>query len=308
MSRSRRMPPLFEVMRETNPPRGPLPPPTPINVPRPAAPVVRPVTPAAAPSPRRDAGGPALALAQPADDAPPPENRPAFRLRGWDLNRQVTFPAKTILLVGAAAFGVFALTFAVVWGIAWNRGHETARLKWLAEKAEPATAELAADPTATTAPDPLANPRPTQSTARTQPAPRQQQPPATAQQRQPVASVPVEAGSLAPGADPRGTGQNYLWIVTLQKLDDAEAVAAFLTRNGVPAGVVPMGQVDMATARANNHRNWEVFALEGIPSGQFRASAAKRQALEQKVESLEAALNRELRLHIRLNQHQWKKY
>ena len=56
------------------------------------------------------------------------------------------------------------------------------------------------------------------------------------------------------------------------------------------------------------HRGWEVFALEGIPSGQYRARAAERQALENKVESLETAVNRELKSPVRLNAHQWKKY
>lgn len=330
MSRSRRMPPLFEVMRETNPPRGPLPPPTPVNIPRPAgpssgapaAPVVRPITPAAAPAaaptpatpaaPRRDAGGPALALRQPEDDAPAApeavaEAKPSFTPGAWDFNRQLTIPVRTIFF----GIGGLILVLFLVWGLAWKLGHESALQKYVVKEAN--TELDKSDPLAdaAVAPDPLtsrtaAATTPSNRAERVQPPP--QQPAARSGPPQPAVSVPVPAGSLAPGADPRGTGLNYLWILTLPDLDAAETVAAFLTRNGVPASVVPTGKVDMATARANNHRGWEVFALEGIPSGQYRARAAQREALQKKVESLETALNRELKSPVRLNAHQWKKY
>lgn len=302
MSRSRRMPPLFEVMRETNPPRGPLPPPTPVHIPRydkgGAAPVVRSIS-----TPPQQTG-PSLSLHKPSDDTPatpePPEAPAAATSDGgvWDLNRPITLPAKTLLF---AVAGIIVL-LAGVWYAGWQLGAKEEKAKHL-----PAADSLSAptDPPGV-APDPLTQPPQVASTPPQQP---RQQPAATPSASRTQATQPSQQPpAAAAGLDPRGTGLNYLCIVSPRNLEDADAVAAFLTRNGVPAGVVPIGKVDMATARANNHRGWEVFALEGVPSGQFRASAAKRRALEQKVEALEAQLNRELKSNFRLRDHLWKKY
>jgi hypothetical protein len=87
--------------------------------------------------------------------------------------------------------------------------------------------------------------------------------------------------------DPRVAGVNYLIIASLRR-EDAERAAAFLTDSGVPSAVVvPEGKSE-ARLRQDPRATWQVIAREGVPSGEFRASAQRRADLESKVKQLGA--------------------
>jgi hypothetical protein len=91
----------------------------------------------------------------------------------------------------------------------------------------------------------------------------------------------------APAADPRKSGNNYLHIVTLS-WKDAERAVGYLEKNGVPAAAVAAGAaktVDPSEARAKNLPHL-VFALEAIPSDQYRATERKRQELVDRVKRI----------------------
>ena len=119
--------------------------------------------------------------------------------------------------------------------------------------------------------------------------------------------VAVIAGCRTP-LDPRGTALNYLWVETVTTLADADGIVAFLQANGLPAVAVPRSKVDIATARAKNERNWEVVLLEGIPSNEYRASATRRRALEDRVKALGQQLAKEGLSAFNLSSPPWKKY
>lgn len=111
-----------------------------------------------------------------------------------------------------------------------------------------------------------------------------------------VAQTPISEPEPAPDplADPRKPGNNYLHIVTLES-KEADRAVAYLTKNGVLAAVVPAkkaGNVDLASARAKN-LPLLVFALEPIPSDQYKASERKRQDLVEKVRQVGKKWQRE---------------
>lgn len=100
-------------------------------------------------------------------------------------------------------------------------------------------------------------------------------------------SIPEPEPAQEPQADPRKPGNNYLHIVTLEA-KEADRAVAYLTKNGVPAAAVPdkkLGKIDPADARAKNLALL-VFALEPVPSDQFKASERKRLDLIEKVRQI----------------------
>ncbi len=90
--------------------------------------------------------------------------------------------------------------------------------------------------------------------------------------------------AAAPSSDPRRAGNNYLHIVTLS-WKEADRAVAYLEKNGIPAAAMPSGPakaVDPSEARAKNLPHL-VFALEAIPSDQYRSTERKRQELVERV-------------------------
>lgn len=97
-----------------------------------------------------------------------------------------------------------------------------------------------------------------------------------------------------PLADPRKPGNNYLHVVILPA-KDADRAVAYLSKYGVPAAVVPdkkLGKIDLSDARAKN-LPLLVFALEPVPSDQYKASERKRQDLIEKVRQVGKKWQRE---------------
>lgn len=90
-------------------------------------------------------------------------------------------------------------------------------------------------------------------------------------------------------ADPRITGVNYLHVVDTLAWKDAERAVAFLAKGGIPAKAVPFvkgkSRVDPKQARDKNLPH-VIFVLEGIPSGQYKASESRRNELVEKVRRL----------------------
>lgn len=306
------MPPLFEVMRETNPVRTPL---TPVSVPIRSRPNSAPV-----PMPRGSGGAagqavPPLTLRTEEDPSPAPE--PAAPVddaaprsgmgRRWDLNRTVVLPVKTLLF---AAGGVMALVV-VVWAVAWQLAAQKERQQWAPDP----------DPTQVTpsavlpAHDPLAAAeRPAAATPLGPSQPANAQPAGAAGGRTPAASAdagaqpPKQASGGSAVIDPRGTGLNYLLVEGVVHYADAEAIVAFLEANGLPAVAIPKGKADIAAAKAAGQKNWEVVLLEGIPGNQYSAMAARRAELIKRVQELGERLGREGLSNYRLASPIWKKY
>jgi hypothetical protein len=106
----------------------------------------------------------------------------------------------------------------------------------------------------------------------------------------------VEEESAPPpgGLDPRKAGNNYLHIVILPA-KEADRAVAYLTKSGVPAFAVPdkkLGKIDPADARAKN-LSLLVFALEPVPSDQYKAMERKRLDLIEKVRTIGKRWQRE---------------
>jgi hypothetical protein len=117
-------------------------------------------------------------------------------------------------------------------------------------------------------------------------------------QQQPAADPPL--------ADPRKAGINYLHIATMS-WKDAEKAVAYLNKSGVAAAAVPSKPVDPAEARAKNLPHL-VFAIDGVPSDQFRATEAKRQALEERVRRIGKKWQREEHGPSDFGQPGWSKF
>jgi hypothetical protein len=315
MSRSRRMPPLFEVMRETNPARSPMIPvpvtPPPAAGPKPAAnptPVVRSIpSPPTSPPPREPA--PAARVSAPLslrpsdpspeeDDAPPAAAAPTAG-GVLDLNRPVVVPFKTILIAASVGFALLVL----VWVVGWRSGGAAARQDWVGG--------IEADPAQVTPNVPLPSQDPLNGASTPVQRPTQATRPAPTTTRPPEPrTAPAQAATPAPGAitDPRGTELNYLLVEAVTHYADAEAIVAFLDANGLPAVAIPKGSADIAAAKAAGQRNWEVVLLEGIPGNQYRAKEARRNELVRQVQQLGERLGREGLSNYRLAGPFWKKY
>jgi hypothetical protein len=106
--------------------------------------------------------------------------------------------------------------------------------------------------------------------------------------------------------DPRKPGVNYLHIATLA-WKDAHRAVVYLNEHGVAAAAAPAKPVDPLEARAKNLPH-VVFAIDGVPSDQYRASAAKRQALEERVRSIGKRWQREEHGPSDFGQPGWSKF
>ncbi len=177
-------------------------------------------------------------------------------------------PAAVLLIVA----GVLLLGF-TVWYMAFRMGENSAR----GDKAKEREATFPPPPV----PDPLVAPLPAGPGAgpgiATGPGPGNQTP---------TGPRPEQPGEVL--ADPRQPGTNYLHVDTLV-WKDAERAVAFLTKGGIPAGAAPSVKgrrsVDPKEARDKNLPH-VIFVLEGIPSGQYKASEARRNELVERVRRL----------------------
>lgn len=93
----------------------------------------------------------------------------------------------------------------------------------------------------------------------------------------------VAGGGLA--EDPRDAGVNYLKLASRVRGDEARDLVRYLDQNGVQAFARGVSGVEPRRGDLNNAR-YDVYSLEGIPSGQFRASAAQARQLESRVGEL----------------------
>ncbi|MBX3357930.1 MAG: hypothetical protein KF745_05835 [Phycisphaeraceae bacterium] len=259
MSRGRRLTPLFEAMRETTPAKASVAPDSPpVEVPVPAP------APKSTPASPRVLNGPRVLRPVADDDAA--DSSPSTGSARESLaasvkqaiERTYIVPGR-MLLIGVS---VLVVVLGLTWIIAYTAGERRQKAQLLQRVAESSGA-----PPLQPAEDVDPRPQPPPAAPRTEP--RAQNTPSV---------QPITPESPSPGPDPRVNGNNYLYVVTTS-YSDAQATAAFLTTNGLPAGMVPYGdKVDPDSERAKNGR-WRVLVLEGIPSGQFRNSA-RRSELE----------------------------
>jgi hypothetical protein len=120
------------------------------------------------------------------------------------------------------------------------------------------------------------------------------------------AAPPATGTDEAAFADPRKPGMNYLHIATMS-WKDAEKAVAYLNKNGIAAAAAPAKPVDPSEARAKNLPHI-VFAVDGVASDQFKATAARRQSLEERVRSLGKRWQREEHGPSDFGQPGWSKY
>ena len=251
MARSRRTPPLFEVMRdndrkgaETHVPARGIPEPTGSQAARGTPQTGARVYPRITTTPDTS-GAPPDAVGSPAVAASGTSHQ------GWKRSGVfVTFAGLGI----AAACAVVALG-ATAW-LAYRSGVADERAQLLASRAGPPPGDvetptetlLPSAPRAQTPQDPIAKkPEP-----KRQPESRPQGP-----------QLPVQ------GEDPRQPGTNYL-IAAKLFLQDATAAAQYLTDNGVPSVVVPPEGVSPERLLQDRRGNWLVIIREGFSAEAFK--------------------------------------
>ena len=107
------------------------------------------------------------------------------------------------------------------------------------------------------------------------------------QRNSPVAGAPVPPTQAASLQD----GWNYLVVASLRRAE-AEEAARYLADNGIAVQLQPAergggggGGVDRGSGGANNGL-WQLWVLRGVPSGEYSARRAEREALETKVKML----------------------
>ncbi|MBY0313162.1 MAG: hypothetical protein K2W85_13915 [Phycisphaerales bacterium] len=196
--------------------------------------------------------------AAPPAPAPAPSPAPSPRSVAPAKGKIVLNPAAMMLILA----GVLLLGF-TVWYLAFRMGENAAR--------DDKTKEIEK----TFPPPPVTPPGPLVSDPNPAPAP-----------------APNPGGDPAPSADdftdPRVPGVNYLNVENLV-WKDAERAVAFLAKGGIPAKAVPFvkgkSKVDPKQARDKNLPH-VIFVLEGIPSGQYKASENRRNELVEKVRRL----------------------
>jgi hypothetical protein len=289
MSRSRRLPPLFEVMRETTPlsraggalrsAASPPPPPAPPSIDD--LPRARPATrPEAVGSTGPLLNGPqVLRPVHREDDEDTDEAGVSItgavpRLSSLvNLNRTYVLPASWVI----GGLGVVLALMVAVWAVAHRAGAASERSRLIPSIPAPAglagagePAGLGGEPLPSASPPALIanNVVPSTGPGSARPA---TEPP-----------IPRTTGSHSSADDPRQPGYNYLLIQRDLRQDDAEATAAFLTSRGVPSVAFPAGggRVDRAAADAKNRPQWMVIVREGIASADYRKSTRKDELLQ----------------------------
>jgi hypothetical protein len=93
-----------------------------------------------------------------------------------------------------------------------------------------------------------------------------------------------QSDAQPPLADLRRPGVNYLHIDTLT-WKDAERAVAYLNKNGVAAAAAPAKPIDPLEAR-NRNLPHIIYALDGVPSEQYKSSEHKRQELVDRVRKI----------------------
>jgi hypothetical protein len=334
MSRSRRQPPLFEVMSgqqrqqlspSATPPalRKPEPPTLPRLAgstgvpPAPAKPVAvshgvvqRPPAEPVRPEPKPVAPTPELRLSTAASESDQPP--PADGSIGADMKS--VFGGR----VPAIAFGIVGLIIAgcALWVIAYRKGVADEQRNLIAYTS-------GGDPAARPAADPLAQPRPVGTPSVPQSrllAPGQPQSPSQTPSptpglgARPSGSVPPAQPTTAQ-APPAGTSNadgtpekiepkaldvdprkpGFNYLEIVRLTwNDAEEAVNFLRANKVNAVAVPVRKVDPAEARAKNLPHL-VLVADGVPSDRFRVTAAERAALVERIRALGQKFQREER-------------
>ncbi len=213
-------------------------------------------------------------------DAPPIEPAPVPEMNGPIGLRDSRGPS-TLSLTGSSlwiALGIAASLVVLTWVVAYQSGakHEQARLLGPKQAPPPDGAV-----------DGKTGLQPTDRTPKT-PTPRTSpiDGAGTAAKPKTPAAPPAqqEQTSAVFGDDPREVGVNYLVIERLL-LKDAQAAAAFLSQNGVPAVVVAPEGEEAASLLAKPRSLWCVIARQGLTSDEYKRGA-ERQGLIAKVQQI----------------------
>lgn len=259
MARSRKMPPLFEVMRETDRKGAEA-----AHVPVPVS-----VPPRHAESPERHAAtaAPAAKLRiSPASGMPARVSEPAHAEDATD-HAQPPGPGLVLpwpVLLGGV--GVLVAVVAVIAMLAFNAGANRERDQLLPKDGEPPVVGRPANPREPQPADPL----------RETGASRAGDTPAPPRSDAAKAALPVY------GDDPREAGKNYLIIERLM-FDDAMAAAEFLTANGVPSVVVAPEGTAVSDLQQQPRAIWLVVARDGFTRDEFRADSARAEEIKNSV-------------------------
>lgn len=109
-------------------------------------------------------------------------------------------------------------------------------------------------------------------------------------------------------SDPREPGLNYLSLAILGPEDTQEAIA-YLAANGVESVGIPLlGAVDRKKPAANNLPSYKLVALPGITGAEYSQRQPARTRLEEAVERLGTAWQKEYRGSSNFAKHAWEKY
>jgi hypothetical protein len=256
MARSRKMPPLFEVMRETDrkaEEAAHAPAATPVG-PRPAEPSARHTAPSA------------KLRISPAAGLP---SRVAESAHAEEASERTESPGQGLLLpwpVLLGGVGVLIAVVAVIAMLAFNAGAKREQEQLLPKDGEPPVVGRPANPREPQPADPLR-----ESGAR-----RAGETPAAPRTDAARAALPVY------GEDPRESGKNYLIIERLM-FDDAMAAAEFLTANGVPSVVVAPEGTEVSDLQQQPRAIWLVVARDGFTRDEFRADSARAEEIKNSV-------------------------
>lgn len=254
MARSRRTPPLFEVMRETDP-----------KLAGGVAPTIRSTeststaergTPTVRVFPRissAERGGESRAGGAEAGAA---DSGDASRVRRAGI--LVSYTGLWLCVGGAALVLAFVAYFA------YRSGAEDEKNRILASRTQTPPGEVSPSPVSSEPNrDRSASPSAVESTPSLAPPSNTGKQPA----------LPVL------GEDPRQVGWNYLTVATLFR-NDAASAAQFLTDSGIPCVVVaPEGKSPEALLQ-DRRANWIVIAREGIAPDQYKTTAAQSRRSE----------------------------
>ncbi len=283
MGRTRRQPPLYEVL--SSPTRklggvGPVrPAAAPVNVPvtepKPAAPEPPPVPVAETPDPytRRPIAAEVAPEVEPADAA-------------VSADHQIRISSTTVMI----GIGVLIIVLAGVFVAGVKRGESTRNSQlgqWLPDDGAALADNTTQPETRPTPPAPQPKPDDSRVTPNKAPDP----------------AKPVTPHQPDGAVDPRVPGLNYLYLGSVTQKDAVSAVN-FLQRNGVQAFYV----FDLKKPSGNNPP-CRIYASKGFPGGAlYRESEKERNELVQRVEELGKQWQREEKGPIDFRQPLWTLY